>query len=113
MSILTKIVDAVEISGLPCYLPGRAPGECRQPHAVATDGGRTREGRTTGRRMYYVTVYVPETRPADLSAAVAGAADAAVTVREIRATGDVSESFFDGDKKAYCATIEFSALCGL
>lgn len=113
MSILTKIVDAVETSALPCYLPGRAPGECREAHAVATDGGRTREGRTTGRRMYYVTVYVPESRPADLSAAIARVSDAAVAVREIRATGDISESFFDGEKKAYCATIEFSALCGI
>ncbi len=113
MAVLTKIVDALNAGGVPAYLPGRAPAECREAHAAVADGGRAREGRTTGRRMYYVTAYVPEQRPGDLAGLVAQIAEAVLPLREVRSTGNVSEDSFDDEKKAYCATVELYALCAI
>lgn len=113
MSVLTKVADALNTAGIPAYLPGRAPGECREAHVVVTDGGRIRQGRTTGRRMYYVTAYVPEQRPGDLAGLVMQIAEAVLPLREVRSTGNVSEDSFDDDKRAYCATVELYALCAI
>lgn len=111
MSIQTRAVDALNAAGIPAYLPGRAPAGCHTAHAVVTDGGRIATGRTTGRRLYYVTAYVPEARPGDLAPLLARIADALAGVRELRQTGDISESYFDEDKAAHCAAAEYSALC--
>ena len=113
MAMLTRLTDALNSAGIPAYLPGRAPGECRTAHAVVADGGRDRTGKTTGRRMYYITAYVPEQRPGDLNDLVRRISDAAVAVREVRETGNVSEAGFDDEKKAYCATVELYALCAI
>lgn len=113
MSIQTRIIDRLSIAGLPAYLPGRAPGECRKAHAVVADGGRDRQGRTTGRHMYYVTVYVPEQRPDDLTEKMQQASEALLGMRDIRATGNASGGDFDEKKKAYFASIELYALCAI
>lgn len=113
MSIQTRAVDAMNAAGIAAYLPGRAPGDCKSAHAVVADGGRVATGRTTGRRVFYVTAYVPAARPGDLTPLLARIADALVAVKELRQTGDVSEGYFDQDKGAYCAAAEYSALCGL
>lgn len=113
MSILTRMADALNAAGIKAYLPGRAPGECREAHAVVADGGRTREGRTTGRKIYYVTAYVPEQRPGDLAGLVQQIPEALLPVREIRATGNIGEDYFDKEKKAFCATVELYALCAI
>ncbi len=113
MSIMTKMVDALEAVEIRAYLPGRAPGGCQSAHAIVTDGGRVPLGKTTGRHIYYVTACVPAARPGDLTELTRRIGDALVGLRELRATGDVSESFFDDEKGAYCAAVEFSALCAL
>lgn len=113
MSIMTRIVDRLNAASIPAYLPGRAPGECRQAHAVVTDGGRSREGRTTGRKTYYVTVYVPEQQPGYLPAMLDRVTDALLGMRDVRSTGDVSGDFIDKEKRAYCATVELYALCAI
>jgi hypothetical protein len=110
---MTTIVDTLQAAGIDAYLPGRAPGECRKAHAVVDDGGRVREGRTTGRRIYYVTAYVPEARPGDLAGFVARISDALAPLKTPRCTGNVSDEFFDDEKKARGATVELSALCTL
>lgn len=113
MSIQTRIIDRLSAAGLPGYLPGRAPAECRSAHAVVADGGRDRQGRTTGRHMYYVTVYVPEQRPDDIGSAMHKASEALLGMRDIRATGNVSGGDFDKEKKAHFATMELYALCAI
>lgn len=113
MSIMAKMADALNAAGIPAYLPGRAPGECRTAHAVVADGGRTREGRTTGRKLYYVTAYVPEQRPGDLAELVKQISDAMLSMRDLRPTGNICQDYFDDEKKAYCATVELYALCAI
>lgn len=113
MSKMSAIVDILNTAGIPAYLPGRAPAECRTAHAVVTDGGRNREGRTTGRRMFYVSVYVPEQRPGDLSETVGRVKEALTPLRDIRASGEESGNFFDEDKKAYGMTVELYMLCAM
>lgn len=113
MSIITKICDALHAADIPAYLPGKAEGVCKAAHAVVSDAGRQQQGRTTGRRIILVTVYVPADRPLDLSGTLVKAEEALLTVREIRRTGEISPEAIDDDKKAYCASIEFSALCAI
>ena len=113
MSLQTDLIDALKANGIPAYLPGRAPGDCRTAHAVVTDGGTIQTGKTTGRRMYYITAYVPESRPGDLAALVRAIPTAVRPVTACRATGDVSEAAFDEEKGAHYAAVEFAALCSL
>lgn len=108
-----KIIDQLNRAGIPAYLPGRAPGECRDAHCVVTDGGRSREGRTTGRRIFLITVYVPQQRPADLQVMLRRVPEALFPLRDVRETGDVSPLMIDESKKACLGTLEMYALCAI
>ena len=108
-----KIIDALNRAGIPAYLPGRAPAECRSAHCVVSDGGRSREGRTTGRRIFLLSVYVPEQRPGELPVIMRRVPEALVSLRDVRETGDTSPMMFDDEKKACVGTIEMYALCAI
>lgn len=113
MSMLTDMHDALTDAGIAAYLPGKAEGVVTGPRAVLADGGLQAWGKTTGRRFFYVTGAVPAERPGDLPALLGHIQAALTAVSALRFTGEITEATVDDDFKAYVATIEFSALCGL
>lgn len=111
MSMLTNIVDTLTAAGISAYMPGKHEGKCLSAYVMAADGGVIRTGKTTGRHIYQLYVYVPMDRPSTLTAQVASVRDAVKTLTSLRQTGDQSPDMIDEELGAYCVTLEYSALC--
>lgn len=113
MSIMTDMIDAMKAREIDAYLPGRHSGACLKPYAVVADDGVRRVGKTTGRHVFIVTAYVPMDRPTALGGLLAQVKSALATVGNVRETGEQSPDEIDDELNAYCASLEYSALCSL
>lgn len=113
MSIREAIFTTLKQSGVDVYLPGQHEGECKKPYVEISDGGTYALGKTTGRKSFLVTGYVPMDRPLDLRSLLAQVATVLTRIKNIRSSGEVSPEDFDDERKAVFATIEYTALCAI
>ena len=111
MSMMTRIADALTGADIRCYLPGRHQGTCEEPYAVVTDAGIARIGKTTGRHVYYVTLYVPMEKPSMMTELLGTARCALLALTALRPNPMQSEGTIDEVGRAYCVSMEYSALC--
>lgn len=111
--MLTRIIDALRAGGVDAYLPGRHVGKCKQPYAVVADDGVRKTGKTTGRRMFAVTVYVPAAKPTAMQGALADIRAALASMDNLQEMDSQTGDMIDDEIEAYIVGLEYSALCSL
>ena len=110
---LTDIIDALSEAGIKAYLPGRHTGKCDSAYCVVADDGVRALGKTTGRHMYIVTLYVPYETPTDMDDLLPKVRKALIDMDNLRETGEQSADGVDEDIEAYYVTLGYKSLCSL
>ena len=111
--IRESMYDALKNAKIPVHLPGQMEGECKTGYVVIGDGGVYAMGKTTGRKSFLVTGYVPADKPLKLRPLLASVTKALAGNKNVRTNGEVSPEDFDNERKAVFAAIEYTALCSI
>lgn len=111
--MLTTLIDALKAAGVDAYLPGRHDGKCKKAYAVVSDDGVRRAGKTTGRRLFTVTAYVPVSKPTAMNALLAKIRTAMAGLENISEMDSQSGDMIDDEIEAYIVGLEYSALCSM
>lgn len=113
MGIREMMYDALKAADVEVYLPGQYEGICKRPYVVISDGGVVATGKTTGRKSFLVTGYVPANKPLQLKSLLASVQTALIGLKNARYVGETTPEYLDEETRSVYATMEYISLCAI